>query len=244
MYSFEHYSTRLGSRFRQRLVGPLLKILAVSFVLYLIVSSMFVAAFQIGSGSMLPGDRILASPLSYGARILFFSGRLPALKEPERGDLVVIRSPLVRRPSLAVRIFEPVVRFFTFQRLSLLRDDTGRRVAPYMVKRIVGLPGDTVSMSGFRAFITPKGSTVPVDEQQLLGSGYSLLIDNLPEGWRQELPFSGELPPLTLKEDEYFVLGDNRTGSSDSRSWGPILREQIVARVVHRYWPFSRWGNL
>jgi signal peptidase I len=249
MYTtFERYSTGLGSRFTRGFLPQLLKIIVITMFLYLLLSSMFLSAFQIESGSMLPalqpGDRILASPLTYGARFLFFSARLPAVREPARGDIVVIRSPMYRKPSFPISMLEPVLRFFSFQRASMVRDKSGRRVPPYMIKRIVGIPGDTVRMSGFRAFIKPEGSDSYREEQELGGSTYSILIEGLPEGWSKEFPFSGELQPLTLGEGQFFVLGDNRQGSSDSRSWGPLSREEILGNVMYRYWPLSRSGRL
>jgi signal peptidase I len=45
--------------------------------------------------------------------------------------------------------------------------------------------------------------------------------------------------PLTLGEDDYFFMGDNRTGSRDSRNFGPVPGEQIIGRVIMRYWPLN-----
>jgi signal peptidase I len=178
--------------------------------------------------------------LIYGARFLFFAAKLPPVRDPERGDIVVIRSPMYSRPTLPVSIIEPLVRFFSFQRGSVVRDDSGRRVPAYMIKRIVAVPGDTIKVSGFTAYIRPDGSSTFAAEQELIPQTYELFVGSLPEGWAKEFPFSGEYPAVTLEEDQYFVLGDNRQGSSDSRSWGPVTRDQLVGRVIYRYWPLSR----
>jgi signal peptidase I len=137
-----------------------------------------------------------------------------------------------------------VVRFFSFQRGGIVRDDSGRRVPAYMIKRIVAVPGDTIEISGFRAYVRPPGGNAFVEEQELLPQSYRITTGGLPEGWAKEFPFSGEFPPLTLQKDQYFLLGDNRQDSSDSRSWGAISRSQIVGRVIYRYWPLSRGGRL
>ena len=249
MYStYERYSSGLASRMGRGLVRKILKLLLLTLILYLIISSMFLATFQVESASMEPlleaRDRIFVSPLIYGARFLFFSARLPPLREPARGDLVVIHSPMYSRPGVPISILEPLIRFFSFQRGSVVRDESGRRIPAYMIKRIVAVPGDTIRISGFTAYIRPDGSSTFSAEQELIPGYYEVLVGSLPEGWTKEFPFSGEHPPLILGKDQYFLLGDNRPGSSDSRSWGPISRDQIFGKVLYRYWPLARSGGL
>jgi len=244
--SYEHYSTGYGARFTRRLLLPLLRVLLLTFLLYLVLSGMFLTAFRVDSGSMQPRlqprDRVLASPLPFGPRILFFSARLPAFREPRRGDVVGSRSPQFSRPAFPLSLLEPVVRFLSGQRVTVARDPTGTRVPPYMIKRVVGLPGDTVRMSGFRLSVMTPGSGAFLDEQRLAEAPYSVTAGSLPAGWRGEFPFSGEMAPRLLKEGESFLLGDNRPASSDSRSSGPLRRDQIVGRVLLIYWPLRRSG--
>jgi len=249
MYStYERYSSGLAGRMGRGLARKLLKLLILTIILYLIISGMFLTTFQVESVSMEPllkaRDRIFVSPLVYGAKVLFFSARLPALREPERGDVVVIHSPMYSRPGAPLSLVEPLVRFFSFQRGSAVRDESGRRVPAYMIKRIMAVPGDTIRISDFTAYIRPEGSSGFVAEQELIPGSYEILVGSLPEGWAKEFPFSGEHPPLTLEKGQYFLLGDNRQGSSDSRSWGPVTRDQIVGRVLYRYWPLPRNGRL
>lgn len=249
MYSsYERYGTGYGTRLARGLLRPLARMLVLACLLYLVVSSMFLMAFQVDSRSMAPllqpHDRVLVSPLPFGPRILFFSARLPAYREPRRGDLVVVRSPQALRPSFPLSVLEPLVRFFTGQRASLVRDPTGTRVPPYLIKRVVGLPGDTVRMSAFRLAVMTSGAGSFVDESRLVDSPYVVVTEGLPQGWRSDFPFSGELAPRLLLEGEYFLLGDNRPASSDSRSWGPVRRDQIVGKVLVRYWPLPRSGRL
>jgi len=249
MYStYERYSSGLASRLGRGLVRKLLKLLLLTLILYLIISSMFLATFQVESASMEPlleaRDRIFVSPLIYGAKIFFFSARLPPVREPARGDVVVIHSPMYGRPRAPLSLVEPLIRFFSFQRGSAVRDESGRRIPAYMIKRIVAIPGDTIRISGFTAYIRPEGSTTFIAEQELIPESYEVLVGSLPEGWAKEFPFSGEHPPLTLEKDQYFLMGDNRQQSSDSRSWGPISRDQILGRVLYRYWPLAHSGRL
>ena len=94
--------------------------------------------------------------------------------------------------------------------------DAGRK----LIKRIIGLPGETVEMAD---------GTVLIDGQVL------------PEPYLED---SGNYTraPSVLPTDQYFVLGDNRNNSSDSRSWGTLPREDIVGRAWLTYWPPRMWG--
>lgn len=100
----------------------------------------------------------------------------------------------------------------------------------FYIKRIIGLPGETVQ-------IDSQGS-IYIDGE-ILVEGYGREVIR-PEN----IGIAGE--PITLGENEYFVMGDNRNNSSDSRLEivGNIKREDIVGRVVLRIWPFSRFGVL
>lgn len=87
------------------------------------------------------------------------------------------------------------------------------------IKRVIGLPGETVTVDG---------GVVTIDGQPL------------------EEPYISA-PPMyantwTLGSDEYFVLGDNRNSSSDSHSWGPLNRQYLIGRAIFVYWPPTLWG--
>ena len=96
-----------------------------------------------------------------------------------------------------------------------------------LIKRVIGLPGDTVTMSGDTVTITntanPKGFVLD----------QSYLAHQMPANFT-----------VTLKADEYFVMGDNRPASFDSRSWGVLPRADIIGRPVLRLWPLSEIGIL
>ena len=90
-----------------------------------------------------------------------------------------------------------------------------------LIKRVIGLPGDTVELREGAVLI----NGVPLDEPYVNGAQ----------------TFCGNYcQPLTLGPDEYFLMGDNRANSLDSRSFGPIPASQLVGRVVLRYWPLQQ----
>ena len=97
------------------------------------------------------------------------------------------------------------------------------------IKRVIGLPGETVNISNGQVNITPKGSPN--------GKTFTLDEKYLPE----DLKTVGEVN-TTLKADEYFVMGDNREASSDSRVWGALDGSEITGRVLTRLFPIPELG--
>jgi len=102
----------------------------------------------------------------------------------------------------------------------ILRDPTGGPIP--LIKRVVGLPGERVSIAGGRVYI----DSVALDEtyvhQQTAGGGRSWVV-----------------PPLQV-----FVLGDNRENSKDSRYFGPVPISTIIGHAIFRYWPLNQVGEL
>jgi len=92
------------------------------------------------------------------------------------------------------------------------------------IKRIVGLPGETVAVNSGKVFVYQEdGSPMALDESVYLP---------------QSTQTQGNTK-ITLSKDEYFVLGDNRSLSADSRAWGTLPEEDLIGRVIFRAWPFS-----
>jgi signal peptidase I len=245
--SVERYESAVGRKRAGIVRGRILRVLVITLLLYLVVSRFIASTYRIESFSMKPGlspaDRVIVSSLSYGARVPFSASRLPGIEKPMRGDLVVVQPPFSVESSVASRILEPLVGFFTLQKVTLRRDLYGSRVNSYMVKRVVGIPGDTVRLSQFALLIKPRGASDFVPELQLSPVNYQLIARQTVRGWSSVFPFSGNAADLLLKENEYFVLGDNRPESSDSRSWGPVSMDRIISKVVYRYWPPASIGK-
>ena len=89
------------------------------------------------------------------------------------------------------------------------------------VKRVIGLPGETIECKGGIVYIDGK----PIEEPYVQGTTSEFNATEVPEGY-------------------YFVMGDNRQNSADSRSWGFLPREDIIGRAYFVYWPFHNWHLL
>jgi signal peptidase I len=107
----------------------------------------------------------------------------------------------------------------------------------YFIKRVVGLPGEKISIDNGRVTIYnnehPEGFVI--EEPYLESQGLTFPHNNTIVGGKNI---------ITLKIGEYFMLGDNRVASSDSRDWGPLTRDQIVGRVFIRVLPLTEFGTV
>ena len=90
-----------------------------------------------------------------------------------------------------------------------------------IIKRIIGMPGDTVSI---------KDNTVYVNGEEL----------------EEDYAYgeTSDYEEITLGDDEYFILGDNRPISKDSRYFGPVKEDEIIGKIIFRLWPFNKFGTI
>ena len=95
-----------------------------------------------------------------------------------------------------------------------------RNISQDFVKRLIALPGETVEIRSGVVYV----NGTALDEPYLTSRDM------------------GSTRPYRLAEDEYFVIGDNRKGSHDSRSWGPVPEDLLLGKVWFVYWPLSEWG--
>lgn len=99
----------------------------------------------------------------------------------------------------------------------------------YLVKRIIGMPGETVSYQGGQLYINGNAVAEPFLDTEYAAS--------YPEG-----TFMNDIDPITLGEDEYYCLGDNRPHSTDSRYYGPFHKKDIAAKGLCVFWPLNAIG--
>lgn len=199
------------------------------FLVVLILRAFIVEPFRIPSASMMPtlliGDFILVNKYDYGIRLPVFNTKVIQYKEPKRGDIIVFRYP--EDPSV-----------------------------PY-IKRVIGVPGDHVVYRDKKLYINGE----PM-KQETLGTYYTQGTGL--NSWLQEDLGRVEHeilvnPYRNLHNDEeeiivppgnYFVMGDNRDNSRDSRYWGFVPEENLVGKAFFiwmnwrfdKIWKLSSWS--
>lgn len=173
----------------------------------MLIKTFLVQPFWIPSESMLPtievNDRVMVNKLAY------------EWGEPERGDIVVFRDPA--EPEIDESIPEAVIRS-VLEAVGIRtrgRDD--------LIKRVIGLPGESVAIADNRILIDGQA----LDEPYLSNSS--------------AMPDEG---PFEVGPGEVFVMGDNRQFSFDSRRFGPIAQEEVIGRAFLTIWPVSNFGGL
>jgi signal peptidase I len=158
--------------------------------------------------------------LEIGERVLVnrFSTRIGG--DPEPGDVIVFHPPASAvNGDSECAIPPPDGRLCAVQ---------GERPADEtFIKRVVAVPGDRVSID----------NGIPVVNGERYRGDWRIV----PCGGGDGCEYPNE---ITLADDEYFVMGDNRPGSDDSRFWGPVPREWIIGQAMLSYWPPDRVGSL
>ena len=207
----------------------------------LILRSFLVEPFQIPSTSMVPtlkvGDFILVNKFTYGIRLPVIRTKVLDINDPERGDVMVFFPPHQKR---------------------------------YFIKRVIGLPGDTIRYANNELYINGEklaaefiatDTSKPLDpndfckrsrqeyqlfEEVIDGDGHQMRRCTLP------IAYPGDRS-WTVPEGHYFMMGDNRDNSSDSRDWGMVPEENIVGKAfaIWMHWEslsslpsFSRVGRI
>jgi signal peptidase I len=203
-----------------------------ALVIALFIKTFIVDVYKIPTGSMIPtieiGDFIVASKFIYGAKIPFTEKRLPAIRDPRRGDIVIFLAPYYDPPHIVIQMLTPVVYTLT---LGFVNVDPQPK---FYVKRCIGLPGDQVEIIN---------KVVYVNGEQVDGWWHAYHADpeTIPPGdsLMNNRDFYG---PVSVPVDEYFMMGDNRDRSNDSRFWGFVERHEIYGKALFRYWPINRMG--
>jgi signal peptidase I len=193
-------------------------------LIVLLLRSFVVEPFRIPSGSMLPtlnvGDFILVNKFSYGLRLPVLHKKILEVGEPQRGDVIVFRYP----------------------------PDPSKDY----IKRVVGLPGDEIRYEDKVLYIN--GERVPTDDMALY-TGYGAGALGVPTlemtEWLGELQHQILVVPRRLEPDlrerippgHYFVMGDNRDNSADSREWGLVPESHLVGKafMIWMSWDATRF---
>lgn len=213
--------------------------LVIAVAIALAIRQFIVEPFRIPSGSMFPtlliGDHLFVNKLAYGPRIPFTDIRLPGLSEPTRGDVVVFE---VGRPGPRIM---PV--------------DLAPEGAPSedFVKRLVGLPGDRIDWREGQLFVNGELLTVDVTPEFFVdeaGHRFGVRREDLGECRHAILDDPGSVDARldhgtwVVEPGRYFLMGDNRDNSRDSREWGTVRLQELKGPAVILYWSWNVNGNM
>jgi signal peptidase I len=206
------------------------KSLAGAVLIYLVIKTFLFEAYRIPSGSMVPtllvGDWLFVNKAVYGPSIPFTDVHLPAISEPKRGEVVVFRSPT--------------------------QTDQPEDPNPTLVKRLVGMPGDTLYMRGGMLFLNGVAQPQPPAAQSRPGPNTSQPDETHPLfAWQHAIELKqsrfGPAPavpthdnwgPLVIPTRSFFMMGDARYDSKDSRYWGVVPRNNIRGRPAFVYYSY------
>ncbi len=194
------------------------KSLVIAFVLFIVLRTFLVQTFVITSGSMentlLVGDMLLVNRAAVGTQIAGTPFRIPGYSSPERFDVMVFDPH-----------HEPDLK---------------------LIKRLIGLPGDTLSMRNRVLYLNGD----PVDEPYAVHTDrgdethpwMEWQRDHLVDGVdpRTYAPTRDDWGPLVVPEGHYFMLGDNREESLDSRYWGPLEAWRLEGRALFTYFSYNK----
>ncbi len=161
----------------------------------------------------------------------------------ERGDVVLLESRFLPKKNFFISQINRLVRFFTAQQISLFEHNDLPSSKSH-VRRVVGMPGDTIYMRDYVLYIKPAGERHFLTEFEIVEEPYNVTFYVPPADWDTEIGVKGSFDEITLAYNEYFVLADNRKSSDDSRLWGAVKKDEIAAKVLMCYFPFRNFKLL
>ncbi|MCR5437713.1 MAG: signal peptidase I [Treponema sp.] len=159
-------------------------------------------------------------------------------KNPQVGDAVLLKPQTEVQRKGIVKFASRICSFFTGQQKSLIEDKKFTGTYPSL-RRVVGTPGDTIYMDKGIVYIKHKDNNYFFSEFELTKTTYDITTKDMPEGWENAIGISYSFDKMTLQDDEYFVLCDNRYATLDSRLYGTVKADDIKGCVFATYFPFS-----
>lgn len=197
----------------------------------------FVAAFFITMNSILT---FVICPIEQKSRSMepnvpgnTFVFATPLGGKIKRGEIVLV-APRAKTLSFKQKAADFLFGAATLQKVHPWTNEKS------LMRRVVALPGDTIYMKDFILYAQPKGQKHFFTEFELNQVPYSVDITAPPAGWSPEIGVRGSFDKITLDENEYYVLGDNRLSCSDSRIFGKVKGSSIQKRVLMIFFPFKR----
>ena len=227
------YSYQQRQEQKKRLITFIISLLVILIVVNIFLTFL-IKSFWVNSNSMSPEFSetcgVFVAPYFHNQSLFIKQSSL------NRGSIVVIDNESIGEKSGFEKFIDFVCGMFTFQKIRPFEEN---RWGQSELFRIVGLPGDTLYIENYIAKIKPAGTQYFLTEFELSESEYSLISDTVPKNWNKSMGVQGNTAQITLAQDEYFLLSDNRIVSVDSRIFGPVSVENISGKAVLCFYPFK-----
>ncbi len=227
MPRFDHYRKKINLK---KILVDIILVYILSVIVVMLFNSMFMQAFKIHSISMEPQIKddtwIIINKYIYGPKYPFTEQRIfDATKNIRRGDVIVFMSNDYMKTNSFYKSVSMMLYTLSFTLIELPNGLDGDDENIY-IKRVIGVPGDTIKFKNIdgktEVFIND------ILEKNAIDRKYDIIDDN------EKYPLISE---TRVGKDEYYVLGDNRKNSSDSRVWGSIKSNQIIGKAIYEYHP-------
>lgn len=163
----------------------------------------------------------------------------PLDKTPERGEIVLVKPVYSEKMNFFQKAKNCVVVFFTGKQVNLVENSLYPNTKQKL-RRVVGLPGDTIYMKDYKVYVRPVNEKHFLTEFEVAKKPYNIDITKAPVDWDSSIGISGNMEEVQLGVNEYFVLCDNRFSSDDSRLWGKLKGSSIDGKAVLCVFPFNK----
>ncbi len=145
-----------------------------------------------------------------------------------------------RKSNFFVDILDNFLGFLSFRKISLATLTGDRNTKQYYVRRLVGLPGDTIKINNYNISIKPDQKEYFVSEKKIINRKYDIIKNSTSEDMSNTDPFFGSYDEIFLKKNEYLLAGDNRKVSFQSGYYIKTDISSFKGMVLFKYWPLQK----
>lgn len=228
---------------RKQLHRKILNIFLIFFTLFVLINLILyfiIFPIQVGEKAMNPeypdNSLVLVAPCNF-SNPLFFQNY-----DIQRGSVLYVEPQVELELSSFKKIINNLFEFFTLRKFVPFRGTNNVTEKPSL-RRVVGLPGDTLYIKDYIVYIKPSGSQHYLTEFELADRMYETQV-YIDKTLNSTIGVARDMEEIVLSENEYFLLADNRYSAVDSRIYGPVNVSQLKGKAILRFFPFKSFSSL